>query len=87
MNLSSLKSLANGSSSIFEIDIPDENPLLDSKLFPSKLYDSWSSINCFRFRILFNNTTSNDIIIIAAIATQTEVMITVLISFVDASFA
>ena len=86
MNLSSLKSLANGSSSIFEIDIPDENPLLDSKLFPSKLYDSWSSINCFRFRILFNNTTSNDIII-AAITTQTEVMITVLISFVDASFA
>ena len=68
MNLSSLKSFANGSSSICETDNPTENEFVDSKSPCSKLSDSCSSLACFLLRILINTTTSTAITTTAAAA-------------------
>ena len=75
MNLSSLKSTANGSASIFEIDIPPEKVFEASKLFGSKLVASSPPLVCFLFRILSNITTTRIATTTAAAAEHADAII------------
>ena len=79
MNLSSLKSSANGSSSIFETVNPPEKEFVDSKSFRSKLSASCSQLDCFLLRILINKTTSRATTTTAAAAEHAAMMIVVLL--------
>ena len=85
MNLPSLKSSANGSSSIFETENPPEKEFVELKSFCTKLPASCSLLACFLPRILTNTTTSSATTTTAAAAAHAAVII-VLLPTVGASF-